>query len=104
MVSGIIDCNILFGKALLANSGLTACSIDANKENMISATQNADTSIEVSSNTTANNSNILSNEDNTVPKNSKEKTPMCLVNELARYNKVRQFSLLLLLFETHVYS
>ncbi|XP_054088861.1 maternal effect protein staufen [Zeugodacus cucurbitae] len=66
-----------------------ASSIDANKENMISATQNSNTNNEVSSSSTVNSkNNILSNEDNTVPKNSKEKTPMCLVNELARYNKI----------------
>nr|XP_036225932.1 maternal effect protein staufen isoform X2 [Bactrocera oleae] len=65
-----------------------AASIESNKENLSSATQNANSSIEVSSSTTTNNNNILSNEDNTVAKNSKEKTPMCLVNELARYNKI----------------
>lgn len=31
----------------------------------------------------------------TAQANSKEKTPMCLVNELARYNKVRPYSLAL---------
>ncbi|XP_039953616.1 maternal effect protein staufen [Bactrocera tryoni] len=64
-----------------------AASIESNKENMTSAAQTTNSSIEVSSSTT-NNNNILSNEDNTVAKNSKEKTPMCLVNELARYNKI----------------
>ncbi|XP_036330505.1 maternal effect protein staufen [Rhagoletis pomonella] len=62
---------------------------DAKKENVTSGTQNAKISNEASSsNATSNNNNILSNEDNTVPKNSKEKTPMCLVNELARFNKI----------------
>uniref|UniRef100_A0A0K8UP26 Maternal effect protein staufen n=1 Tax=Bactrocera latifrons TaxID=174628 RepID=A0A0K8UP26_BACLA len=64
-----------------------AASIESNKENMTSTAQSANSSIEVSS-STLNNNNILSNEDNTVAKNSKEKTPMCLVNELARYNKI----------------
>lgn len=33
-------------------------------------------------------SGTLSNEDSSVARGAKDKTPMCLVNELARYNKV----------------
>ncbi|XP_037941088.1 probable WRKY transcription factor protein 1 [Teleopsis dalmanni] len=36
----------------------------------------------------SNNINILSDDDTSPAKNSKEKTPMCLVNELARFNKL----------------
>ncbi|XP_037928662.1 maternal effect protein staufen-like, partial [Teleopsis dalmanni] len=36
----------------------------------------------------SNNINILSDDDTSPAKNSKEKTPMCLVNELARFNKI----------------
>ncbi|CAD7015114.1 unnamed protein product [Ceratitis capitata] len=72
-------------KSVHAIKQVDASSKDANKENVTNETPNSNIIDEVSSTTT---SNILSNEDSTVPKNSKEKTPMCLVNELARYNKI----------------
>ncbi|XP_054741189.1 maternal effect protein staufen [Anastrepha obliqua] len=77
---------------IVQSTGQTDASFnDANKENGVSRTQSTNITVnEVVSNNPANNnnSNILSNEESAGSKNSKEKTPMCLVNELARFNKI----------------
>ncbi|XP_067632657.1 maternal effect protein staufen [Eurosta solidaginis] len=63
---------------------------DANKENAKGPEESSNTTNEASSSDVEKNQsgNILSNVDSNISKNSREKTPMCHVNELARFNKI----------------